>query len=151
MISQYDQSILVRQAIFSKPMIINLINDKKKSLKEIHNQINSVSGPHSCRYDRVAKRSSYIEVSTIVNSLLSDADQLEKELQYLLVHLNRVNFYYECLLSSCSEIDCEIVEHYFKKDMRQVDIELNYGITNINRYILQLIDSANINLVNVSN
>lgn len=65
--------------------------------------------------------------------------------------MQRIDYYYECLLASCSDVDREIVQHYFDKDMKQVDIEVNYCITNINRYILQLIDSANINLVNVSN
>lgn len=151
MINNYNQSKYIRQEILSQTIIKNLINDKKKCMKEIHDQINCVSSPHVCQYDKVVKCSNYVQVSTIVNSLLSDIEQLEKEVRCLTIHLQRINYYYECLLVSCSDVDREIVQHYFKKDMKQVDIEVNYCITNINRYILQLIDSAEINLVNVSN
>lgn len=151
MIKDYNQSKFIRQEILSQKIIKNLINDKKNSMKEINNQINCVSSPHACQYDKVIKCSNYVQLSTIVNSLLSDVGQLEKEVRCLTLHLQRINYYYECLLASCSDVDREIVQHYFEKDMKQVDIEVTYCITNINRYILRLIDSAKINLVNVSN
>lgn len=151
MIKNYNQSKFIRQEILSRTIIKKLINDKKNSMKEIHDQIICVSSPHASQYDKVVKCSNYVQVSTIVNSLLSDIDQLEKELKCLTIHLQRIDYYYECLLASCSDVDREIVQHYFDKDMKQVDIEVNYCITNINRYILRLIDFAKINLVNVSN
>lgn len=151
MINNYNQSKYIRQEIQSAQILKNLIQNKEQSLKQINIKINTVAGPQTCHYDQIAKNYNHVQVSSIVNSLLSDANQLEKELRCLKSHLTMVDYYYSSLLNSCIQTDREIVEHYFCKDMKQVDIELKYCITNINRYVLQLIDDADINLIKMSN